>query len=115
MMVLSLLKMHIELEHFVFLANLKNNINILLLDNQQYLTENLRYKTKHHSTPPINWESLSKSLGIDHFFRVNTQEQAETCLIESSNLPNTTFIQICLNNKNKFDSTILGSLNFLDK
>ncbi|MCB4399378.1 thiamine pyrophosphate-dependent enzyme [Synechococcus sp. MU1625] len=103
------------LSDLVFLANLKNNINILLLDNQQYLTENLRYKTKHHSTPPINWESLSKSLGIDHFFRVNTQEQAETCLIESSNLPNTTFIQICLNNKNKFDSTILGSLNFLDK
>ena len=103
------------LSDLVFLANLKNNINILLLDNQQYLTENLRYKTRHHSTPPINWEYLSKSLGIDHFFKVNTQEQAETCLIESSNLPHTTFIQICLNNKNKVDSTILGSLKFLDK
>ena len=103
------------LSDLAFIANLKNNINILLLDNQQYLTENLRYKTKHHSTPPINWEYLSKSLGIDHFFKVNTQEQAETCLIESSNSPHTTFIQICLNNKNKVDSTILDSLNFLDK
>ena len=103
------------LSDLVFLANQKNNINILLLDNQQYLTENLRYKTKHHSTPPINWEYLSKSIGIDHFFRVNTKEQVETCLIESSNLPSTAFIQICLNNKNKFDSTILDSLNFLDQ
>jgi len=103
------------LSDLAFIANLKNNINILLLDNQQYLTENLRYKTKHHSTPPINWEYLSKSLGIDHFFRVHTQEQAANCLIESSNLPNTAFIQICLNNKNEIDSTILDSLNFLDQ
>ena len=103
------------LSDLVFLANQKNNINILLLDNQQYLTENLRYKTKHHSIPPINCENLSKSIGIDHFFRVNTKEQVETCLIESSNLPSTAFIQICLNNKNKFDSTILDSLNFLDQ
>lgn len=39
------------LSDLVFLANLKNNINIILLDNQQYLTENLRHKTRHHHTP----------------------------------------------------------------
>lgn len=74
------------------------NINILLLDNQQYLTENLRRYSKSHSMPSIDWSQLSRSFDFRNFYEVSSSQELEQSLLAVNKEQEPSFIQIKLKN-----------------
>ena len=66
------------------LVSLRTNINIILLDNQQYLTENLRYQSQLHHTPPVDWRMLMHSFGVEHYRKIQTGISQDIDMILSS-------------------------------
>ena len=103
------------LNDLLFVANLKHNINIILLDNQQYLTENLREETKYHNMPYVNYKKLSESLGINHYLKIEKIEKVNEALFESLNVKTTSLIHVYLNRTQKKEASMMETLKFLNK
>ena len=66
------------------LSSMNSNINIILLDNQQYLTENLRFYSQLHVTPAVDWKMLMHSFGVKHYQEVDMEKSQDIDMILSS-------------------------------
>ena len=77
-----------------------SNINVLLLDNNQYLTENMRRQSILHSTPSVNWEALAGSLGFSFFRDASRPQELHDAIVSSKAITGPSFVHIKLEDGN---------------
>ena len=77
-----------------------SNINVLLLDNKQYLTENIRRQSILHSTPSVNWSALARSLGFSFFRDASRPQELYDSIVSSKAIAGPSFVHVQLEDGN---------------
>ncbi len=77
-----------------------SNINVLLLDNNQYLTENMRRQSTLHSTPSVDWSALAGCIGFSFFRYASRPQELRDAIVRSKTIAGPSFVHIKLEGGN---------------